>query len=143
VRKNYPKLKDIFIIVCSQAHYPNISLIEFGEFAENCHIIDNKIITMSTIDRLFIATNYEVEDNDENPNRALNRFEFIEILIRIANTLYRETGHASTYADALDLLLSNNIFPKYDDTHWQSFRDKELWTQDVNDILEANLGLLL
>ncbi len=32
-----------------------------------------------------------------------------------------------------------NIFPLSHPDPWQEFRDEELWTIDVNDILEANL----
>lgn len=39
---------------------------------------------LSTIDRIFIATNVELEKNDDNPDKALQRFEFYEILVRIA-----------------------------------------------------------
>ena len=79
-----------------------------------CKIIDGNIIKMETIDRLFIATNYEVEEDNENPDRALNRSEFIEILIRIANAKYRETGKISTYAGAFDLFLNKDIYPSCD-----------------------------
>ncbi len=39
---------------------------------------------ISTIDRLFIATNVELEEIEENPDRALCRYEFFEILVRLA-----------------------------------------------------------
>jgi len=41
-------------------------------------------LNMSSIDRHFIATNVELEEIDENPDRALCRYEFLEILVRIA-----------------------------------------------------------
>jgi hypothetical protein len=48
-----------------------------------------------------------------------------------------------TYAEALQKLLETNIFNKYEPPFaWQKFRDTELWTLDVNDILEANLGVI-
>ena len=45
---------------------------------------------MSIIDSLFIATNYEVEDMDENPDRALNRYEFIEFLVRLGAFKFKD-----------------------------------------------------
>jgi hypothetical protein len=39
---------------------------------------------MNAIDRLFIATNVELFDMTENADRALCRFEFYEIIVRIA-----------------------------------------------------------
>ena len=41
------------------------------------------------IDRAFIATNFEDDDIDDNPNRELCRYEFMEILIRIADFKYK------------------------------------------------------
>lgn len=40
----------------------------------------------------FIATNVELENNDENPDRDLNRAEFFEILLRIANDKFRKSN---------------------------------------------------
>ena len=98
---------------------------------------------MSAVDRLFIVTNFEIVENNDNPDRALCRYELFEILVRIANLKYRENGLVQTYAEALQKLLETNIFNKYEPPFaWQKFRDTELWTLDVNDILEANLGVI-
>lgn len=74
-----------------------------------------------------------------NPEKALCRFEFYEILVRVAHVKYKETGICSTYADALQMLLKENIFKYANPEPWQEFRDEELWTLDVNDIFEANI----
>lgn len=63
--------------------FPNISWIHFSNFCEKCKIFDKNVI-LATIDRIFIATNVELEKMDENPDKALCRFEFFEILVRIA-----------------------------------------------------------
>lgn len=100
-------------------------------------------MTVAAVDRLFIVTNFEIVDNSDNPDRALCRYELLEILVRIANLKYRESGVVTTYAEALEKLLITNIFNKYDIPFtWQKFRETEVWTLDVNDILEANLGVL-
>ena len=39
---------------------------------------------MNNIDRIFIAVNVELVDMVENADRALCRFEFYEIIVRIA-----------------------------------------------------------
>ena len=76
-------LKDIYISLISVSNFPNINWLEFSNFIKSIQIIDS-ITNLSTIDRLFIATNVELEAIDENPDRALCRYEFFEILIRIA-----------------------------------------------------------
>jgi hypothetical protein len=98
---------------------------------------------MAAVDRLFIVTNFEIVENNDNPDRALCRYELFEIFVRIANLKYRESGEVESYSKALQKLLFNNIFNKYEIPYsWQKFRETEVWTLDVNDILEANLGVL-
>jgi hypothetical protein len=142
VQLNYAKLKDIFVGLASSSVFPNITWIDFGSFCTKCDIFDSRV-TLAAIDRLFIVTNFEVVDNADNPDRALCRYELFEILVRIANLKYRETGQAQTYAEAFEKMLEWNIMGKYDmPCAWQAFRDQELWTMDVNDTMEANLGAL-
>ena len=65
------------------------------------------------MDRLFIAANYEVEEQEENPDRSLNRFEFIEVLVRVAGVRYRDTKMVGRYSEAMDLLLTQDLYPKW------------------------------
>jgi len=83
VIKLYPKLKDIFTTLISTSYYPNVNWLEFVVFIRDLDILDS-YLTMSAIDRHFIATNVELEEIDENPDRALCRYEFLEILVRVA-----------------------------------------------------------
>lgn len=39
---------------------------------------------IASLDKHFIATNVELEQIEENPDRALCRYEFMEIIVRIA-----------------------------------------------------------
>ena len=48
-------------------------------------------------------------------------------------------GLVKTYSEALEKLIVEKLIPNAAPEPWQSFRDTELWTIDVNDILEANL----
>ena len=74
------------------------------------NILD-KNVTTQTIDRLFIATNVELVEMDDNPDKELCRFEMLEILVRIAGAKYKETNVTKTYAQGLQLLLENHILP--------------------------------
>ena len=95
---------------------------------------------MSIINNIFVATNYEVEDLEENPDRALNRYEFIEFLVRIAAFKFKETSkQVSTYAEAFEILLQKHVFEYTNLPPWQDFREKELWSLGPNDVISANL----
>ena len=61
---------------------------------------------------------------------------------RLANSKFKEPGIVPTYAEALDKILRDHVLPKNPPTEWTSFREKELWTLEVNDLLEANLPAL-
>jgi len=61
--------------------------MNFGNFCERCNIIDGKGVTLSTVDRTFIAATVAVEGrqlSEDKPANALCRFEFLEILVRLA-----------------------------------------------------------
>jgi hypothetical protein len=76
-------LKKIFITEISKGSFPNISWIDYSNFCERCKILDKHVV-LATIDRIFIATNVELEKMENNPDKALCRFEFYEILVRLA-----------------------------------------------------------
>ena len=68
------------------------------------------------------------------------RFEFLEIIIRLAKGKYLETGRESSIELAVQKMLTNHILPmKGQVIKWQEFRDSELWCHEVNDLLEVNL----
>jgi hypothetical protein len=70
---------------------------DFTIFARKAKFID-KYLNQSSLDRLFIASNFELEDQEDNPDTALIRFEFIELLMRIAVEKYKKPGKFSSYA---------------------------------------------
>lgn len=130
VQQNFVKLKDIFTSLIARSNFPNISINDFEIFSGTCQFFD-KNVSLSTIGRLFISSNYEVVANDENPDRLLCRYEFFELLLRIANAKYRETGLVSTFNEAFKKLLNENVFPNFEVSPWQEFRDHELWSYEV------------
>jgi len=142
VKQNFPKLKAIHLYLCAKSNFPSTTMNDFTTYARKAKLHD-KNLNQSSIDRLFIATNYEVEQQANNPDKALIRFEFIELLVRISRVKYLQSGASSTYAEAFQQLLDEHIFPNSEfATEWQGFRDEQLYTVDVNDVLQANVDLL-
>ena len=62
---------------------------------------------MNVIDRLFIATNVELFDMVDNADRALCRFEFYEIIARIAKAKLVEPGYFESISEATEYLIVN------------------------------------
>ena len=97
---NYTQLKEIFTNLISADNYPNVGMLQFSHFCKESEIYD-KNCKISDVDRFFLGVNFEPEDLPENPDRALNRYEFIEILVRIANLKFKEQGKAESLKIAL------------------------------------------
>ena len=118
--------------------YPSVDWIAFGNYADQWKIID-KDLSHSDIDRIFIATNFEEEQLSDNDDRNLCRYEFFEILVRIAKTKYLERNICNTHWEATEKLILEFLLPNsIDKMDGQKFRDEQLWTLDVNDLFELN-----
>ncbi|CAI2387721.1 unnamed protein product [Moneuplotes crassus] len=140
--KYLPKLKHIYIDLISSSEYPLISRFDFFKYAEQIGIIDEKL-PGPELGTLFVATNYEIEKREDlNSKLELCRYEFYEILVRIANDRYKKHGDVATYAEALEHLIQHNILPYSFPKPWKEFRDKILWTLEVNDIFQVNIDSL-
>ena len=135
---NFPILKNNFLYVASTSNFPSITLNEMTAYAKTTNIFD-KNLTMPTLDRLFIAANVDLNGNGDAGSNSLCRYEFLELIVRIANEKYRKPKLANSVAESVQMLIDQNIKPNSYESQWQGFRDKSLWTIDVNDIFEANL----
>jgi hypothetical protein len=60
---------------------------------------------MQDIDRIFIATNFEEEEQEGNDDRSLCRFEFFEIIVRMARQKYCENLGVPSMKTAVEELL--------------------------------------
>lgn len=76
----------------AKSDFPATEFRDFMNFAHLSKIIDGKAVTEESVIVLFIAANYELEDQGDNPDQALIRFEFIELLVRIAIEKYKKSG---------------------------------------------------
>ena len=70
------------------------------------------------------------------------RFEYIELLVRIAIEKYKKTGECKTACEAFESLLQQNIHIISQHKEWQYFRKTYIWTLEVNDVLDYNLDLI-
>eukprot|EP01022_Parablepharisma_sp_SALTPOND_P016538 TRINITY_DN2451_c0_g1_i1.p1 TRINITY_DN2451_c0_g1~~TRINITY_DN2451_c0_g1_i1.p1 ORF type:complete len:1113 (+),score=77.31 TRINITY_DN2451_c0_g1_i1:8406-11744(+) len=132
-------IKELFTAIASNSLYPYISWLDFAAYFQKKQILD-KTCTLADLDRFFIAVNVDLGKKSEekaNPERALCRHEFVEILVRIANRKYKETGRAKTHAEAVKLLLEEIL--KGEDFGISSFRETKVWTLVVDDLLRGNL----
>ena len=98
-------------------------------------------LIMHDVDRIFIATNYEEEDLEENDDNSLCRFEWLEIIARLAKAKFLDHGVCKSVASSTRKLITDFILPNtLEQMDWQPFRDNLLWTLDVDDLFKANLA---
>ena len=73
-----------------------------------------------------------------NPGNAICRYQFLEIIVRLAGEKYKNPGVCGTFAESLSKLLNECIYT-YTPDPWQEFRDEQLWTLEVTDVFEFNM----
>ncbi len=89
IHRNMPQINNIFISLISIAsNYPFITWLDYAQWIKKIGIVDDINLPMATFDRMFIACNIEEEDLEDNPDRALCRYEFLEILVRMTYAKY-------------------------------------------------------
>lgn len=137
LKQNFREIKAIFDQTSAISNYPSISWLDFADFCTMCQVIDKKFLNTAAIDRLFIAVNVELVAQDDNPDRELCRFEFFEIIVRMALCKYQDL--ALTPAEAVRKLLNEHILKHGAASSALQFRHDKLYHVDVNDILEVNL----
>lgn len=87
----------------------------------------------------FNSANFEIEKIDGNTPDALSRFEFLEIVMRLAKDTYmRANARTKSLAQALDLFMDEILLKKDTSEEWTGFRKKHLWTLPVCDLVEPN-----
>ena len=143
MRRIFPKLKNIFHYLIAKSSFPCIGWLDYSNWATSVKVVDgDPKIPQATVDRAFTAANFEMEkvEGNMNPAEALQRFEFLEIVVRLAKAKYLETGMTKTFADAVNMLYLQNI-QKYDriSEEWNGWRNKHLYTIQVSDLMEPNL----
>ena len=97
-------LKEIFTIATAQKGGPDLTKYSFRQLMVESKVID-KNVTVSHIDTYFKASNFEIEDQEGNHDLKLCRFEFLEILIRVAKAKYIDFGQETNLGSALGILL--------------------------------------
>lgn len=165
--KNAKLLVHLFMFLAAKSQFPAISCFDFGTFCQEAQIIDGKFI-LSTVDRQFIAATTKSQAAEPliaqlkkvatktemikiQPDNAMVRYQFLEILVRIAAEKYKgqtytpwkgEPEQVTTFARATEILIQENIENRYSFDSCELIRFGRLWKNDVAGIFKANEALL-
>lgn len=76
-----------------------------------------------------------------NPGVALVRYQFLEILARLALKRYEDTKIANSKGEAIKLMYENHLYPFYGKDDPQKFRDDKYWVEEVDNIYKSHIQL--
>jgi len=109
--KYYVEMKDRFInCIGKRGSYPSIDWLDFGNICKTWQIED-KNLSSKDIDIIFKATNFEEEDLEENDDSSLCRYEFFEIITRMAKCKYLDPKLVPSMSESLEKLITEFIIP--------------------------------
>jgi len=99
---------------------------------------------MSIIDTLFVASNFDEKRQVENPDRFMCRYEFYEIIPRIAEKKYLDSNICKTLPEAVEMVLKENLLKHFDSIiPWHEWRVDHLWNINIDDLYFANMSSLV
>jgi hypothetical protein len=110
-------------------------MLAMGEFVQDSRMA-SKTFNLSRFDTIFIATNVEETGqahNMANKDNSLERFEFMEAIVRIALDLYDGIGSEQ----AITRLFDEHIIPHAQKTCAYTFRRQELYFEAVEITIRA------
>jgi hypothetical protein len=117
----------------------HIGLNAFKLVVERCQLAeaDNTHLNLGAFDRMFVAVTAGKKGDNA---RALNRQEWLQVLIRFAKMRHVATGRADTIAIGLRNLIDLEMGPRVDARAVQNsrtFREDNCYLQDVDLVLQT------
>lgn len=76
-----------------------------------------------------------------NPGVALIRYQFLEILARLALKRYEDTKQASSKGEAIKMMYEKNLFPLFGKEDSQKFRDEKYWVEEVDNLYKSHIQI--
>lgn len=137
------QIKNIFIQLASRSNFPQIGFMDFSTFSNKVQIPDRKgegLFGAQNVDIQYTSARQSAQEILDMDPSLLMRYQFVEILVRIAQGKYVQQKICNTVGEALDKLFKDIILPKYEWLPWQSYRDKVCYQLEVNDVLDTNIA---
>jgi hypothetical protein len=134
-----------FYAVCSGGNGFIVKLNAYNDFLGDCEIPDkNMSSTSKALDTVFIIANLEdgldAQESKSNDDKALMRFEWVEVIVRIAIAKYYDSGNVTDLSECVDHLCKQNIQPHLEDLarHVRNdFRRHRLYNEPVDTLLKS------
>ncbi|KAK3254449.1 hypothetical protein CYMTET_36334, partial [Cymbomonas tetramitiformis] len=155
LRKWYEGLCRIFVFYCMAGSTMGekafqMSLNQFSAFAKDARIPveGSRHCRQSDLDTMFISTNYEEEkgtiESETNDDRSLMRFEFVEIVVRMALAKYVKNAEVPELHLAVERLCEETSasMPSEALLDTNEFRRTRLYVEAMHHTVSTNFELL-
>ncbi len=114
----------------------------YTDFVKQIGLVDGNIIKYAASDTEFITMNKRTKASPLIPGVALVRFQFIEVLMRLAFKRYEETKVATSKAEAVSMMLRANLAKHYSNVGGQKWREERYWNEEVDNVLKSHFPIL-
>ncbi|GBG27539.1 NACHT, LRR and PYD domains-containing protein 3 [Hondaea fermentalgiana] len=153
LQENYSILRVVYQLFCANhtgLSVTSVSWHSFFEFCQMCLIVDDKL-DQKDLENMFVAVNVNDASRDQgvdmtgrklNPDRDLCRYEFVEIVGRIAIKKFFQRGLVDSPADAVRRLVETHFLPYLDIEAPQVFRERFMFNQPVDLIFQHFLPVM-
>jgi len=100
----------MFLLLAANSNYPCIGLNDYTIFIQRSQVYD-KNLTLASVDINLAATNVSNNKFKNSSERELHRYEFMEVIVRLASSKFKEPKIIPTYHDATAEILEKFVIP--------------------------------
>ena len=112
-----------------------IPLNQYYEFVKQTGLLNNKGITVSEIDTIFLVLNKRYKKTDLNPGNALIRFQFLEALIKLG---IRKANSKTPIKNIIKDFIEGSVITTHKLGKAQEFRETKYWNEYVDNVYKAH-----
>jgi hypothetical protein len=122
------------------AHSKNFPALSMDDVTKLCYKakLFDKHMNMATLDKNLVATNASINGFKNPADRELNRYEFIEFILRTAKSKYCDPKIHHDLSEALDHMMTRDLMPNLPVLDGEPFRAKHVYNSLVNLVLARN-----
>ena len=91
--------------------------------------MDNKSLNLTDVDIELVSTVSGVAKQYLNPERQIVRYQFMEVLVRLANTKFYRKGTALNFCESLEKLFTLYL-QRHLEMNSHFWREHKLWTPE-------------
>ena len=133
---------NIFDYYSGTSNYPTISMNDFTSFSNATGILDQKIINLAALDLLLVATCVSINEYVNSAEKDLQRYEFVEMIVRVGNQRYKDTGMVNTTCEGITRTLEELIYPNAHKMDGDEFRRRYCYNVKTDILLKKNRAVI-